>query len=71
MTEPRTESGRKLRDYFRDSFVHESDDTEPLDVSDRILAIEREAAELCSCDSYPDVCPFHSPFHPSGVPRQT
>lgn len=44
MTEPRTKAGRKLRDYLRDSFVYEADDTEALDVSDRILAIEREVA---------------------------
>jgi len=41
--EPRTKAGRKLRDYIRNSFVAEDDETDDLDVTDDVLAIEAEA----------------------------
>ena len=50
MSEPRTEAGRSLSDYLSKAFVYEADDTEPLDVTDRILAIEREAATGLSAE---------------------
>jgi hypothetical protein len=46
VTEPSTKAGRRLRDYLRDSFVYEADDTEPIDVTDYVLAVETEAREL-------------------------
>lgn len=50
MTEPRTEAGRKFRDYLRNAFVHEADDTEPLDMTVRIMAIEAEATSSLDKD---------------------
>lgn len=54
-TEPQTEAGRKLRDYLRDSFVYEADDTEPMDATGRIIAVELEATEQAMLAAFDDV----------------
>ncbi len=58
--EPRTQAGRALSDYMRGSFVYEADDTEPVNITDRILAIEAEAERSAGAAPIDvDVLPKH------------
>jgi hypothetical protein len=66
MTEPRTKMGRET---LSDPYYAAVPGSRFYDgMEKRILAIELEAAELCTCDSYPDVCPFHSEKAKSAIP---
>lgn len=70
MTEPRTEAGRIAQGkvcwaLHALTMEHNPDCTV---IREAIVAIEREAAEACTCDSYPGVCPFHGEKAHSAIP---